>query len=170
MMVNQLDLEEITSIKEHLEELTSLLMEVVEDGASIGFLKPVERCVIQDYWKHVLSSDVILIVAKIEGRIVGSIQVHLCTKQNGAHRAEIAKLITHPHHRRKGIGRLLIEEAEQRAKNNGRTLLVLDTREGDPSNLLYTSYGFVKAGRIPDYAKSVDGKLEATVIYYKEIQ
>ncbi|MMZ57075.1 Acetyltransferase [compost metagenome] len=60
-----------------------------------------------------------------------------------------------------------MQAAEERTKQEGRTLLVLDTREGDPSNHLYTSIGFIKSGRIPNYAKSADGKLHATILYHK---
>jgi ribosomal protein S18 acetylase RimI-like enzyme len=142
-------------------------MEVVEDGASLGFLPPLRRSEATEYWENVLKPEVLLFIAKINNRIIGSVQVHLCTKQNGSHRAEIAKLMTHPNYRRKGIGRSLMQKAEESAKQGGRSLLVLDTREGDPSNYLYTSIGYIQAGRIPCYAKSANGELHATNLYYK---
>jgi hypothetical protein len=37
-----------------------------------------------------------------------------------------------------------------------RTLLTLDTREGNPSNLLYISLGFIEADKIPFHAKTED--------------
>lgn len=160
-------LEEVTSMDEHIDQLSDLLVQVVEDGASIGFLPPLKRSEAKEYWETVLKPDVILYAAKVNDKIVGSVQLHLCTKANGLHRAEIAKLMTHPNVRRQGIGRSLMKKAEERAKQEGRSLLVLDTREGDPSNYLYTSIGFVEAGRIPRYAQSANGELHATVIYYK---
>jgi ribosomal protein S18 acetylase RimI-like enzyme len=57
-----------------------------------------------------------------------------------------------------------MQKAEERAIQEGRSLLMLDTREGDRSNYLYTSIGFVEAGRIPRYAQSANGELHATVI------
>jgi ribosomal protein S18 acetylase RimI-like enzyme len=160
-------LEEVTSMDEHIDQLSELLVQVVEDGASIGFLPPLKLSEAKEYWETVLKPDVILYAAKVNHEIVGSVQLHLCTKPNGLHRAEIAKLMTHPNVRRQGIGRSLMQKAEERAKQEGRSLLVLDTREGDPSNYLYTSIGFVEAGRIPRYAQSANGELHATVIYYK---
>lgn len=160
-------LEEVTSMDEHIDQLSDLLVQVVEDGASIGFLPPLKRSEAKEYWETVLKPDVILYAAKVNDKIVGSVQLHVCTKANGLHRAEIAKLMTHPNVRRQGIGRSLMKKAEERAKQEGRSLLVLDTREGDPSNYLYTSIGFVEAGRIPRYAQSANGELHATVIYYK---
>jgi ribosomal protein S18 acetylase RimI-like enzyme len=167
MLVRDVKIEQLKSIGEHTGELSELLIQVVEDGASIGFLPPLKFSDAKEYWENVLNPEVILFVAKINNQIVGSVQLHLCTKQNGAHRAEIAKLMTHPNYRRQGIGRSLMQKAEERAKQEGRSLLVLDTREGDPSNHLYTSIGYIQAGRIPSYAKSANGELHATIFYYK---
>jgi len=166
---NQVSIERVYSIEEYIEQLSELLILVVEDGASIGFLPPLQLSDATSYWEDVLDPDVVLYVAKIGDQIVGSIQLQLCTKQNGSHRAEIAKLMTHNQYRRKGIGRLLMKEAEELAKEEGRSLIVLDTREGDPSNLLYSSMGYIEAGKIPNYALSANGELHATVFYYKEL-
>lgn len=140
---------------------------VVDDGASIGFLPPMEREEATKYWQAVLAPEVILYVAKINNEVAGSVQLHLVTKPNGSHRAEICKLMTHPNFRRNGIGRLLMKKAEGRAKQENRSLLVLDTREGDPSNRLYKSLDYQEVGKIPEYAISPNGNLDATVIYYK---
>ncbi|QOY38486.1 GNAT family N-acetyltransferase [Anaerobacillus isosaccharinicus] len=166
-MVNNVKVEQVEIIEEHVNELSDLLIKVIEDDASIGFLPPLQFSAAKKYWMNVLNPEVLLFVAKINNQIVGSVQLHLCTKQNGGHRAEIAKLMTHPNYRRNGIGRSLMKKAEERAKQEGRSLLVLDTREGDPSNLLYSSIGYIQVGKIPYYAKSANGELHSTVLYYK---
>ncbi|WP_420491675.1 GNAT family N-acetyltransferase [Neobacillus drentensis] len=162
-------IEELYSIEESISELSELLVYVVDDGAAVGFLPPMKPSLAKEYWGTVLSSGVILFVAKINNRIVGSVQLHLCTKPNGLHRADIAKLITDPDLRRQGLGRALMQKAEERALQEGRSLLVLDTREGDPSNKFYQSLGFIEAGRIPNFAKSANGELHTTVLYYKTL-
>lgn len=169
MLVSDVKIEQLHSIEEHVDELSELLMQVVDDGASIGFLPPLQFLDAEIYWKNVLNPEMLLFVAKINNQIVGSVQLQLCTKQNGGHRAEIAKLMTHPNYRRNSIGRLLMNKAEERAKQEGRSLLVLDTREGDPSNLLYSSIGYIQAGKIPYYAKSANGELHSTIFYFKVI-
>jgi ribosomal protein S18 acetylase RimI-like enzyme len=166
---NVLKIEEIKSIESHIVPLSELLVKVVDDGASIGFLPPMKLSVARHYWQTVINPDVILFIAKINNEIVGTIQVHLCTKENGLHRAEIAKLMTGPNARRKGVARALMKVAEERAVSEGRTLLVLDTRDGDPSNHLYQSIGFIPAGKIPNFALSGEGELDTTVIYYKNL-
>lgn len=166
-MGNAIMIEQVDTAVDYAHELAELLIKVVDDGASVGFLPPLSYEDAAAYWKSVLQTNIILFAAKIDGQIAGTVQLDLCTKQNGLHRAEIAKLMTHPDYRRKGIARLLMKAAEERLLLEKRSLVTLDTREGDPSNLLYSSLGFIEAGRIPMYAKSEDGTLQATVFYYK---
>jgi ribosomal protein S18 acetylase RimI-like enzyme len=148
-------------------QLVNLLVDVVDGGAAISFLAPLSPAVAADYWGSVLGPSRVLLVAEHEGRILGSAQLHLVTWPNGPHRAEVAKVMVHPAARRRGIARALMERLDVIARREDRTLLVLDTREGDPSNSLYTQAGFQEAGRIPDYAYSSTGELHATVLYYK---
>ncbi|PUA37505.1 GNAT family N-acetyltransferase [Paenibacillus elgii] len=155
---------------ESLEQLAELLIDAVESGASVGFLPPLSKEEAMDYWKSALEPGVVLWAAKLDRTIVGTVQLQLAQKQNAAHRAEIAKLMVHTRSRRNGIARALMLAAEERARTEKRTLLVLDTRAGDPSNLLYRSLGYVEAGRIPHYARSADGSLNDTVFYYKEVE
>jgi ribosomal protein S18 acetylase RimI-like enzyme len=163
-------LSEATSLDEgQFEQLSVLLIDVVADGASIGFLPPVNGEEALQYWKGVLEPGVLMWVAAMDGRICGTVQLQLARKANAAHRAEVCKLMVHPSARRHGIARALMQTAERRAVEESRSLLVLDTREGDPSNLLYRSLGYIEAGRIPNFARSAEGRLDTTVLYYKTI-
>jgi ribosomal protein S18 acetylase RimI-like enzyme len=163
-----IQIDEINDI--YLEGLSSLLIDVVDNGASVGFLSPLVLEEAKSYWKEVLKDEgAILWIAITEGKILGSIQLHLCQKQNGKHRGEIAKLIVHSKARRMGIGKELINIAEERAKKEELKLLTLDTRAGDVSNLLYKARGYLEVGRIPRYAQSSNGELHETVFYYKII-
>ncbi len=155
---------------ESLEQLAELLIDTVENGASVGFLPPLSKDEAAHYWQSALEPGVVLWAAKLDRAIVGTVQLQLAQKKNAAHRAEIAKLMVHARCRRNGIARALMLAAEERARAENRTLLVLDTRAGDPSNLLYRSLGYVEAGRIPRFARSADGSLSDTVLYYKEVE
>ena len=59
---------------------------------------------------------------------------------------------------------------EAAARAAGRSLLVLDTRQGDASELLYAKLGYFKAGTIPAYARSANGALDACVFYYRQLE
>jgi ribosomal protein S18 acetylase RimI-like enzyme len=75
--------------------------------------------------------------------------------------------MVHRSARREAIGRALMAAVEARARDLGRSTLVLDTRQGDPSESLYRSLGWQLAGAVPRYAQSGDGALHTTAIYYR---
>jgi ribosomal protein S18 acetylase RimI-like enzyme len=154
---------------EQIARLVDILVAVVADGASVGFLPPLERAAAEEYWRGVLRSGIALLVAELAGRVVGTAQLQLAPQANARHRAEVAKVLVDPAHQRRGIGRALLAGIEDVARTEERSLLVLDTREGDPSNRLYQAAGYQEAGRIPRYARSADGRLAGTVLYFKEI-
>jgi len=158
----------------YLDELVNLLQDSVLNGASIGFLLPISHEDAVNYWREVTSalqtSYRIMLAAKAEERIVGSIQLDLASRPNGSHRAEVIKLMVHSSWRNQGIGQALLQAIEQEAQKAGRTTLVLDTREGDPSERLYLKTGYIRAGIIPEYARSTDGALHTTVFMYKLLQ
>jgi acetyltransferase len=152
--------------------LVDLLTDSVDSGASVGFLSPLHNSEAIAYWESVLVAiekrSRLLWIARDSGRaVVGTVQLDLESRPNGSHRAEIMKLMVHTSARRRGIGRALMETAEAEARRRGRTTLVLDTRQGDPSELLYRSLGWTLAGVIPRYARSADGALEPSVFYYR---
>jgi acetyltransferase len=157
----------------HRAALVALLQDAVDGGASLGFLPPLGTAEATVYWESVgadmRAGSRALVVAREShgGRVVGSVQLELAMRRNGAHRAEVAKLMVHRDARRRGIGRALMVAIEGHARGLGRTTLHLDTRQGDPSEALYRSLGWQPAGTIPRWARSADGRLDATVFYYR---
>lgn len=154
-----------------LGELTAVLQACVADGASVGFIDAGDDEVMTRFWQQRIRSltdgDSELIVARQQGRIVATVMISRSAMPNGRHRAEISKLLVHPQARRQGIARELMQRAEQRARAQGKTLLVLDTRSGDVASDLYRSLGWQVAGSIPFYAESTAGVLDATTYMYK---
>jgi acetyltransferase len=149
-----------------------LLQDVVGGGASVGFLPPLAAEEASAHWDSVAAAledgrRRLWIARVADGGIVGTVQLDLATQANGRHRAEVIKLMVASSARRRGIGRLLMEAAEAEARRLGRTTLVLDTRQGDPSEALYRGMGWQPAGTIPRYARSADGTLHTTAFYYK---
>jgi acetyltransferase len=153
--------------------LIALLGDAVDSGASVGFLRPLAPAAAAAYWRTVAAdveqgSRVLLVARRAgDGTVVGTAQLELAMRENGRHRAEVAKVMVLGAARRQGIGRALMLAAEDEARRLGRSTLVLDTRAGDPSERLYTSVGWQRAGEIPRYARSAGGGLDATVFYYK---
>nr|WP_198925166.1 GNAT family N-acetyltransferase [Dictyobacter vulcani] len=118
---------------------------------------------------RVAQGTCVLLVACDAGQIVGSVQLSLATKPNAKHRAEVQKLFVLSSQRRRGVGRALMHAVEQVARDGERTLLVLDTREGDSAERLYRTLGYCEVGIIPAYARSANGTLDSTIIFYKTL-
>ena len=154
-----------------LDAFVALLTDVVDGGASIGFLPPLARDEAVAFWRGVAAAvedgHRVLWVARVDGALVGSAQLDLVQKPNGRHRAEVVKVLVLGRARRGGIGRALMQAVEEEAWRRKRTTLVLDTRQGDPSERLYRSLGWQPAGVVPKYALNGEGGVDATVVYYK---
>lgn len=154
-----------------LAALCDVLQGCVADGASVGFIDADDRAAIERFWQDKIyslaSGDNQLLVAYQQGVIVATVMVGFSAMPNGRHRAEISKLLVHPRARRQGIARRLMQQAEQLAAQQGKTLLVLDTRSGDVATDLYLSMNWQIAGSIPLYAESTEGVLDATTVMYK---
>ena len=79
-----------------LPELVALKQDAVHDGASIGFLAPLSAEVAEAFWRDVIrevgQQSRILLIARRDDEVVGTVQLGLCTRPNGLHRAEVQKL------------------------------------------------------------------------------
>jgi ribosomal protein S18 acetylase RimI-like enzyme len=166
-------IERVTGEQAHaiLTELIQLLQDVVDSGASVGFLPPLFADVARGYWQKTIDDvahgTCLLLVARQDAHVVGSVQLALATQPNALHRAEVQKLMVHTRVRRQGLGQALMTAVDEVARAAGRSLLVLDTRRGDVSEQLYLKQGYIRAGLIPRYAQSANGALDDTVIFYR---
>ncbi|MEV1116215.1 GNAT family N-acetyltransferase [Actinosynnema sp. NPDC049800] len=155
------------------EALADVLADAVEGGASVGFVKPLSRVQALKWWRAkaapVANGVLALWVARDGERVLGTVQLRFADTTNGAHRAEVAKLIVRRDARGAGLGRALLDVAEQEAAKRGATLLVLDTQTGSAAERLYRRAGWTEAGVIPDYAADPDGVPRPTTLFYKRV-
>lgn len=155
-----------------LRELADVLSDCVEGGASVSFMQPLteERAIA--FWRHVADGvsrgERALLVAEDAEGIVGTVQLVLAQPENQPHRAEVAKMLVHRRARRQGIGALLMQAAEQVARERGKTLLVLDTSSAEAERL-YARMGWTHVGVIPGFALLPQGEPCATTFFYREL-
>jgi GNAT superfamily N-acetyltransferase len=117
----------------------------------------------------VASGDTVLIAARLDGRIVGTVQLGLDTPSNQPHRADVKKMLVHRAARSRGIGAMLMAAVEDEAKKRGRWLVVLDTVPGMSGYRLYRRAGWTESGVIPNYALMPDGSLCDTAVFWKRL-
>lgn len=71
--------------------------------------------------------------------------------------SELLLIAVLPSHHRRGIGRLLLENFIERARNDRTARVHLEVRDGNPAVEMYVSAGFSPVGRRKDYYHSPDG-------------
>ena len=153
-------------------ELADVLADCVEGGASVSFMLPYSRDDAAVFFEKVIASvardETVLVAAKLDGRIVGTVQLGIDMPPNQPHRADIKKLLVHRDARKHGLGAALMERAEEEAKSRGRTLLVLDTA-GSEAERLYVRTGWQRVGVVPDYAMWPGGGFCDTTFFWKKL-
>src|SRR5215468_5280630 len=97
-------------------ELAEVLADCVEGGASVSFMLPYSRDDAAAFFDKVIASvardETVLVAARLDGRIVGTVQLGIDMPPNQPHRGDIKKLLVHRSARNHGIGALLMARAE----------------------------------------------------------
>ena len=153
-------------------QLADVLADCVEGGASVSFMQPLTRERAAAFWRRVgegvAHGDRVLLVAEDAQGIVGTVQLLLEMPENQPHRAEVAKMLVHRRARRQGLGAMLMQAAEQFARERGKTLLVLDTSSTEAERL-YARLGWTRLGVIPGFALLPDGAPCGTTYFYRAL-
>ena len=157
---------------EDLRQLSDVLLDAVDDGAGISFMQGLTADDAKAWWRNVISTataKTVILVARDETGIVGTVQLQPAWAPNQPHRADVAKLIVHRRGRGRGVARALMEALESHAREQRFTLLLLDTCKGGAAEQLYASMGWVRVGEVPDFALNADGSWCDTVFFYKKL-
>ena len=119
-------------------------------------LKPPPRQVLENYWKGVLLiPDRRLVACRIDGIIAGSAQLSRAPRNNEAQAfaGTVTSAFVAPWARRRGIGRGIVLEIENLARELGLAVLNLDLRDTQRAAIrLYESLGYARWGTHPVYA------------------
>ena len=111
----------------------------------------------------------IVLVAEVDGEVVGMAHVAPSGAANAPHRAEVQRVAVASESRGTGVGRELMEALEQIALARGLTLLWLTTHDGSKAGPFYEAVGYTKLGVMPDYSLRPDGQLWPAALYFKRL-
>ena len=157
-----------------IEPLADVLMDCVEGGASVSFMLPLPRDKAVAFWRGVADGvargeRVLLVAEDHQGAIVGTVQLIMAMPDNQPHRGDVAKMLVHRQARRRGIAQRLMAAVDDEARDQGKTVLVLDTVTGGDAERLYQRAGWQRVGVVPKYALMPDGAFCATTFFYKHL-
>jgi GNAT superfamily N-acetyltransferase len=172
--MSRVQIRSVASLDEReIRELGDVLIDCVEGGASVSFMWPMTREKADTFWRGVAASaergERVVILAEVDGAIVGTVQVIWAQPENQPHRGDVSKMLVHRRARRHGVGATLLTAAESAARAAGRTVLVLDTVTGTDAYRLYERQGWTLCGEIPNYALWPDGRLCPTTVFFKQL-
>lgn len=157
-------------LERRLPDLVSLLCESVNAGASLGFLPPLTPPDSREYWRslrpELASGRRLLMVACAGDRAIGAGQLALPSWPNARHRAELQKLFVATSRRGQGVGRSIVSALHFAARLHQRTLIILNTRRGDPTEAFYQALGYHAVGVTPGYTIGPGGERFDNVTLY----
>jgi GNAT superfamily N-acetyltransferase len=158
---------------DRVPELAAILVDCVEGGASVGFLSPLTVDRAEAFWRKVARGvadrDRVVLVAEDDGELLGTVQVVFAGPENQPHRADVAKVLVRRSARRRGLGEALMRAAEEAARQEGRSLLVLDTVTDSDADRLYTRLGWNRLGTVPGYALWPDGRPCDATFFFRRV-
>ena len=170
----QIEIKTLSINDANIQALSNLLIEAVANGAAINFLHPVSNEKAESFWRnHLVKAEKgkQFVFGAFDGKnLVGTITLAPVPMENQPFRAEVQKLIVGISHRGHGIAKMLMNTAEEKAREIGRTLLVLDTATGSDASRLYEKMGWQICGTIPGFGLMPDKTLNAATIYYKHLE
>ena len=157
-----------------IDQLSDVLADCVNGGASVSFMLPFQPETARAFWQKMarsvaLGERVVLAAVDAQDVVIGTAQLIIDLPENQPHRGEVAKLLVHSRGRRQGIALALMSELENIAGEGGKRLLVLDTATGSGAEQFYQRSGWQRAGVIPDFALMPDGEVCSTTLFYKSL-
>ena len=155
------------------DELAQLLLDAHASNMALGLAGPLSREHAAKVWHDTAGlldpACHVLLAAREDGRVFGTVQIVRATSENGGHRAEIQRLAVLGDRRGAGIGRALLGAAAERARALGLRVLWLTTHADTGSDLFYAAAGWTRLGVVPLYSARPDGTLAGGAFYYLEL-
>ncbi len=77
--------------------------------------------------------------------------------RHGFEEEELLLLAVLPEHRHSGLGKYLLDQVKQTARERGAHRLLLEMRDGNPAERIYLAAGFAPIGRRTKYYRAASG-------------
>jgi GNAT superfamily N-acetyltransferase len=143
----------------------------MEAGMALGAAPGADHAALERSHRQALAEPGrIILVALLDGQVVGMAHLAPSGAANAPHRAEVQRVAVAETARGAGVGRRLMNAVESAATEQGLTLLWLTTHEHSDACAFYEGVGYTKLGVIPDYSLRPDGTVSPAAFYFKELR
>jgi len=153
-------------------QITDLINRVLQRETTIGFPSPLDDREASELLagldESLKSGTKYLLIAKAGDQIVAHVILTPHPLPNCAHQIEVSRLVICPSFRGTGLLTQIAQKLVLKSEILGRSLMLLDVREGTLAHALWKSWKFKEYGRLPDYAK-VNGKTYAGIFMYQYV-
>jgi acetyltransferase len=160
-------------VQSSLDDLAQLLLDGHEAGAALGLAAPLDidraRLVWAETANRLDPENRVLLAARFDGSVAGTVAVSRATAENGRHRGEVQRLVVRSGLQGQGIGRALLEAAVSRSASMDLTLLWLTTHAESGADGFYERCGWTRMGVMPGYSVRPDGSLATNAFYFREL-
>ncbi len=156
-----------------LADLCQATDDAINDGIGFNWVTPPVREQLEGYWKGVMVvPERILLVARLDGTICGSIQLvkPSKSKETSAFAVDIEAHFVAPWARGHGLAKDLLVHAEREAAKEGFSVLRLSVRNTQERALqIYRESHYTEWGTLP-YYEFVNGNMVAGHFFYKRLE
>lgn len=156
-----------------LQDLCDATVAAIELDGGFGWTSVPSSDVMKRYWQGVVTvPQRDLFVARLDGAIAGTAQLVRVPPNNEAQKfsAQLTTFFIAPWARGHGLGQMMIEAIEERAKENGLHMINLDVRETQFGAIkLFKKMGYTQWGMHPHYA-FVNDHVMPGYFFYKVIK
>jgi GNAT superfamily N-acetyltransferase len=149
-----------TALASDRDELFALYALIVQEGGAFPHGPPADRESFREAWL-----DKAAVTVALSGcRLVGSYYVKPNYGGLASHIANAGYMV-HPHQRRRGIGRALVEHSIAEARRLGFDALMFNmVFASNPARRLYERLGFEAVGRVPEAVAGEDA-----IVYWRRL-
>lgn len=135
-----------------------------EVGGGIGLAEPVSEAGAEALLREWARPPNSLILAELDGQLLGSAVLWVRTSPVQRHVGEIRKLVVLPEARRQGLGRRMMFELERRARESGLQTLIMDIRPHLHSRPLGAQLGYREVGILEKLSRVGDAYYDIVVM------
>jgi ribosomal protein S18 acetylase RimI-like enzyme len=150
-------------------EIVALMNRTLQEETTIGFPGPLDeetaRNVITRLNRDMRAASRHVLVAKIDGVIVGQLVLTPNSTPNHRHIVELTRGTIDPSFRGAGLALLAFREVARKCEELGRELICLDVRAGSVAAMWWQHFGFKPYGLLPDYSRVGDKRYQGLYLY-----